>query len=71
MVYLLGIVETCRVLLILQLSWLHVVLKSAEVVLAKLLLGMRLKTFVERGLLTLVILGVDGGASCFGEGLGK
>lgn len=67
----LGVVETCRVLLVLQLCRLHVILQAAEVVLAKLGLLVRLESLVERWLLTLVVLGIDGGARRFRERLAE
>ena len=51
--------EVCRILLVFQLSWLHVILQSTEVVLAVLSLSVGLESLVERWLLTLVVLGVD------------
>jgi len=56
----LSIVEVRCVLDIFKLGWLDIVLKSAEVLLGKLLLGVGLETLVERWDLALVVLGVDG-----------
>ena len=57
--HLLGVVEVSSVGLVFQLSGLSVVLESAEVLLAELLLSVSLETLVQRWLLTLVVLGVD------------
>lgn len=65
---LLGIVEVGGVDLVLDLGRLDVFLKSAEVVLAELLLGVGLETLIERRLLSFVVLSVDGGAGSLGEG---
>ena len=59
--------EVCRILLVFQLSWLHVILQSTEVVLTVLSLSVGLESLVERWLLTLVVLGVDCSSCCFCE----
>ena len=51
--------EVRCILLVLQLSGLHVVLQSAEVVLTMLGLRVGLESLVERRLLALVVLAVD------------
>lgn len=61
--------EVRGVLLILELGWLHVILQSAEVILAVLGLCVGLESFVERRALSLVVLTVDGRAGRFGERL--
>ena len=61
--HLLCVVEVCCIRLVFQLSWLHVVLQSAEVVLAVLGLCVGLESLVEGRLLALVVLAVDCGAS--------
>ena len=59
--------EVRCILLVLQLSGLHVVLQSAEVVLTMLGLRVGLESLVERRLLALVVLAVDRRAGGFGE----
>ena len=58
--YLLSVVEVCSILLILILSRLQLVLKSAEVILAKFSLLHSLESFVQRRLLAFIVLTVDG-----------
>ena len=60
MVNLLCVVEGGGIVLVLELGGLHLVLEPAEVVLAHLLLGVGLETLVQRRLLPLVVLAVDG-----------
>ena len=60
--------EVRCVLDIFKLGRLDIVLKSAEVILGELLLGMGLETLVKWWDLALVVLGVDGRAGGLGEG---
>ena len=69
--YLLGIVECRSISLILEFGRFDIVLESAEVVLAKLSLCISLETLIERRLLALVILSVDGRASRLCERLAE
>ena len=57
--HLLCVVEVRCILLVLQLSGLHVVLQSAEVVLTMLGLRVGLESLVERRTLALIVLAVD------------
>ena len=59
--------EVRGVLLVLELGWLHVILQSAEVILAVLGLRVGLESLIERRALSLVVLTVDGRASRFSE----
>ena len=68
---LLGIVEVSCILLVFHLGWLHTILESTEVVLAMLCLSIGLEPLVERGLLALVVLAVDGRSSRLSEGFSK
>jgi len=58
--HLLGVMEVSSISLVFQLCGLGVVLESAEVLFAELLLSVSLETLVQRWLLALVILRVDG-----------
>lgn len=64
---LLSIVELCGILLVFELSRLHLILEPSEVVLAHLLLLVGLETLVKRRLLALVVLSVDGSTGGLGE----
>ena len=57
--HLLCVVEVRCILLVLQLSGLHVVLQSAEVVFTMLGLRVGLESLVERRTLALIVLAVD------------
>ena len=70
-VYLLGVMEACSVLLVFELGRLHVVLQPPEVVLSKLGLLVRLEALVEGWLLSLVVLSIDSCASSLRERLAE
>ena len=69
--YLLSVMEACSVLLILELCWFHIVLQSPKVVFSKLLLLVGLEALIKRWLLSLIVFGVDGGASSLREWLSE
>jgi len=52
---------------VLNFAWLNIILESAEVVFAELLLGVTGETLVQRWNLSFVILSVNSGASSFSE----
>ena len=63
--------ECSSVGLVFEFRWLHIIFKSAEVVLAKLGLPISLETLIKRRLLALVILCVNGSAGSLCEGLAE